>query len=74
VPDEDRAAIARALEGAAAPLTTAPSEQNALIENVPLISLEEMDRMWEGRVVRESAYHASLTSIRHQGDFLPGFG
>ena len=60
VPDEDRATIARALEGAAAPLTTALSEQNALIEDVPFVSLEEMDRMWEGRVVRESAYHATL--------------
>jgi hypothetical protein len=60
VPDEDRAAIARALEGPATPLTTEPFEQQALVENVPLVSLQEMDRVWEGRVVPESAYRASL--------------
>jgi hypothetical protein len=60
VPDEDRAAITQALEGPAAPFTLALPEQHALIENVPSVSLEEMDRMWDGRVVRGSAYHASI--------------
>lgn len=53
VPEEDRAAIARALDGSAQP---AP----APIENVPFVSLEEMDRMWEGRTVGAEAYRASI--------------
>ena len=53
VPEEDRAAIARALdESAPVPAVS--------VENVPFVSLEEMDRMWEGRTVRAEAYHASI--------------
>lgn len=53
VPEEDRAAIARALEGSA-PVPTVS------VESVPFVSLEEMDRMWEGRAVCEDAYRASI--------------
>jgi hypothetical protein len=54
VPEEDRATIARAL--AAEPLQASKTPA----ENVPFVSLEEMDRLWEGRAVSESAYRASI--------------
>jgi inositol phosphorylceramide mannosyltransferase catalytic subunit len=53
VPEEDRVAITRALAGSA-PVSAAS------VENVPLVSLEEMDRMWEGRTVGADAYRASI--------------
>ncbi len=54
VPEEDRAAIARALDGSSAPVSAES------VKNVPFVSLEEMDRMWEGRTVRADAYQASI--------------
>jgi hypothetical protein len=62
VPGEDRDSIARALDGpsaraldgSSAPLSTVS------VENVRFVSLEEMDRMWEGRTVRADAYQASI--------------
>src|SRR5450759_4894013 len=54
VPEEDRAAIARALDGSSPPTSTVS------VENVRFVSLEEMDRMWEGRTVRADAYQASI--------------
>ncbi len=54
VPEEDRGAIARALDGSSTPVSTAS------VENVPFVSLEEMDRMWESRTVRADAYRASI--------------
>jgi inositol phosphorylceramide mannosyltransferase catalytic subunit len=53
VPEEDRAAIARALDGSARPVPVS-------VENVPLVSLAEMDRLWEGRTVFADAYHARI--------------
>jgi hypothetical protein len=54
VPEEDRAAIARALAGTSAPV----SGSSARV--VRRVSLEEMDRVWEGRRVRGDAYRASI--------------
>lgn len=54
VPEEDRAAIACALGGSSAPMKAMS------VESVPAISLEEMDRMWEGRGVSAAAYRASI--------------
>lgn len=54
VPEEDRAAIAQALAGSSAPMLTVS------VENVPLVSLAEMDRRWEGRPVQAEAYRASI--------------
>jgi hypothetical protein len=54
VPEEDRAAIARALDESSRPSTQPP------IEDVELISLKEMDRHWEGRFVSEGTYRAKI--------------
>lgn len=54
VPEEDRAAIARALDESSAPTLTVS------VENVPFVSLTEMDRRWEGRPVQAEAYRASI--------------
>jgi hypothetical protein len=62
VPGEDRESIARALDGlsgraldgSSAPASKVPGK------NVPFVSLEEIDRMWEGRTVRPDAYRASI--------------
>jgi inositol phosphorylceramide mannosyltransferase catalytic subunit len=54
VPEEDRATIAQALDPS--PTSTEPAQ----IEHVPLVSLAEMDRLWEGRSVGEDAYHAHI--------------
>jgi hypothetical protein len=54
VPDEDREAIARALDKPSRPSPQTP------IEDVEFISLEEMDSYWEGRIVRKDAYRAKV--------------
>ena len=54
MPEEDRAAIARALSGSSAPAAAVS------VGDVPTVSLEEMDRMWEGRGVSANAYRASI--------------
>ncbi|HTA96332.1 MAG TPA: glycosyltransferase [Solirubrobacteraceae bacterium] len=54
VPEEDRAAIAQALDPSPAP--TEPT----LLEHVPFVSLAEMDRLWEGRKVSKDTYHARI--------------
>ncbi len=56
VSEEDRAGIVRALEPRPAALPTRPPD------DVPFVSLEEMDRRWEGRVVSSDAYRASIES------------
>jgi Glycosyltransferase sugar-binding region containing DXD motif len=55
VPEEDRATIALAL----APEPSAPASRT-LPEDVPFVSLAEMDRFWEGRAVSEGACRASI--------------
>lgn len=57
VPSEDRAAIAQALDGSSAPVSTASAE------NARFVSLEEMDRAWEGRAVSADAYRASIEPL-----------
>ena len=64
--EEDRPAIARALDGSLAPRLTVS------IKDVPLISLEEMDRMWEGRTVRADAYRASIELREPTLSLTPG--
>ena len=54
VPEEDRESIALALAGSSA---LAPPVS---VEKVPFVSLEEMDRMWEGRTVGPDAYRARI--------------
>jgi hypothetical protein len=65
VPEEDRATIARVL--AEQPLQMS----NAPVENVPFVSLEEMDRMWEGRAVGEGAYRASIEPRQPTSSMAP---
>jgi inositol phosphorylceramide mannosyltransferase catalytic subunit len=59
VPDEDRETIARAL--AMGP-TSAGSQSTPAIsaENVPFVSLEDMDRTWGGRELQADDYRASI--------------
>lgn len=54
VPEEDRTAIAMALDASSAPTPTAS------VGYVPFVSLAEMDPMWEGRTVHPDAYQASI--------------
>ena len=54
VPEEDREAIARALDRSSRPGPQAP------IEDVEIISLEQMDCYWEGRTISEGAYRAKV--------------
>lgn len=57
-PEEDRAAIARALDGSPTPAAGVP------VGDVPFVSLRKMDRMWEGRAVGADAYRASIEPYR----------
>lgn len=65
VPDEDRAAITLALKGSHMP------SPRTLVSNVPFISLKEMDSMWEGRAVCESAYRASIEPREPRSSLAP---
>jgi hypothetical protein len=65
VPDEDRAAIARALDESSAP----PLPMS--VENVPFVSLEEMDRMWGERPVQEGAYRARIEAVEPPFSLTP---
>jgi inositol phosphorylceramide mannosyltransferase catalytic subunit len=65
VPLEDRALIERALEGPKRGSSTAP------IGDVPVVSLEEMDRAWEQRTVPESAYRAKIEALEPKASFIP---
>jgi Glycosyltransferase sugar-binding region containing DXD motif len=53
VPEEDRAAIVRAIDGSGRPARSS-------VEGVPFVPLAEMDRFWEGRTVGADAYRASI--------------
>lgn len=65
VPEEDQASVALALEGSRVPPPRTP------VDDVPLVSLEEMDRMWEGRTVQAEAYHASIEPREPRSSFAP---
>ncbi|MGH2905086.1 MAG: glycosyltransferase [Solirubrobacteraceae bacterium] len=71
VADEDRAAIARALQKSSAPQTTALADPAELIKDVPFVSLKEMDRFWEGRVVDNSAHRASIEPFQATSSLTP---
>jgi hypothetical protein len=71
VPAEDRDIIARALRVPAMTPAMARSKPSARIEDVPFVSLAEMDRLWEERVVEESTYHASLEPRESVLSFAP---
>jgi hypothetical protein len=62
VAQEDRGAIARALEDRSKDPSARSNGQPVAgaANRRPLISLEEMDRMWEGRAVGPDAYRASI--------------
>jgi hypothetical protein len=63
VPEEDRVTIARALDGSPTAVTRTSSDRSAKVKNVPFVSVEEMDRFWEGRAVDEEAYNAILEPV-----------
>ncbi len=54
VPKEDRVGIAQALDPSSVPVQSAPTA------DIPLVSLAEMDRLWEGRRVGEDAYRTRI--------------
>jgi hypothetical protein len=54
VPEGDRASIARCL------MAKPPAGSDVAVDDVPFVSLWEMDRFWEGRSVADSAYHARI--------------
>ena len=62
VPSEDQESIMRALDGPSAQALDRPSApaSKASVESVPVVSVEEMDRRWEGRTVRPDAYKARI--------------
>ena len=69
VPAEDRPAITRALDGSSAPVSTVS------VENVPFVSLEETDRMWEGAPsARMLTKRASSRASRPSRWLLPSGG
>ena len=59
---EDRKSIVRALDPPSAPVRNRSSARTSQmsVESVPFVSLEEMDRVWEGRTVPTDAYRASI--------------
>jgi hypothetical protein len=65
VPLEDSALIERALDTSRGRPSIAP------IGDVPVVSLEEMDRAWEQRTVPESAYRAKIEAIESRASFIP---
>jgi Glycosyltransferase sugar-binding region containing DXD motif len=54
IPEEDRAAIASALTGSSKP------QRQGSVEHARFVSLEAMDRLWEGRPVDDDAYRATI--------------
>lgn len=71
LPEEDRTAIVRALEAPGTPPAMAISGRQAILQGVPSVSLEEMDRVWEGRTVGGDAYRASLEPLQSTLSFVP---
>ncbi len=67
LPESDRAAIERAL-GATGTIA-APVGREA-----PLVTADEMDAHWEGRVVPESAYRATIEPVGTPPALAPGEG
>jgi hypothetical protein len=65
VPNEDRESIAGALGESSMPQPAGP------IDNVRFVSLEEMDRRWEGRTVREDAYRARIEPFVSTSSLTP---
>ncbi len=54
VPEGDQALIARSL------IAKPPANLDGTVDDVPSVSLGEMDRFWEGRSVADSAYRARI--------------
>jgi Glycosyltransferase sugar-binding region containing DXD motif len=65
VPSEDRDSIARSLTESPVPEPETPSE------NVRFVSLEEMDRTWEGRTVDAAAYRARIEPFASTSSLMP---
>ncbi len=70
VPQEDRTAIALALQAPSIPAPARTRLEN-LVKNVPFVSLEEMDSLWEGRTVGEGAYRASIEPLEPRSSLTP---
>jgi hypothetical protein len=66
VPSEDRAWIARALQPPSALDVRTP------LAEVSTVSLEETDRYWEGRAVREGAHRARIEPLQAKYTLTPG--
>jgi Glycosyltransferase sugar-binding region containing DXD motif len=58
VPEQDRAALARAL--VADEIPDRSLDVSASLSSVPVVPLAETDRLWEGRTVKADAYHATI--------------
>ena len=65
VPHEDRASVARALGASSTHPPATPGE------DVRFVSLEEMDREWEGRTVLEDAYRAKIEPFVSASSLTP---
>ncbi len=65
IAEEDCASVAAALTGSI-PLAPKPPARP-----VPVVSIEEMDRMWEGRAVGDGAYKARLEPYEPALSFAP---
>jgi hypothetical protein len=66
VPDEDRTAIARMLAA------TSTTVRGPAVGGLPLISLQELDRFWEGRPVSQDAYRSRIEPCEQTVAFTPG--
>ncbi|MGO8906781.1 MAG: hypothetical protein ACLQMH_14350 [Solirubrobacteraceae bacterium] len=65
VDEEDRASIGQALAEQPLQMSKAPGER------VTFVSLQEMDRVWEGGAVSEGAYRASIEARQPTSSMAP---
>jgi hypothetical protein len=73
VPAEDREWIVRALQPPPLPTPGAdPATTQAARSEVPMVTLRETDRRWEGRLVDESAYRATIEPWYAPVSLTPG--
>jgi hypothetical protein len=71
VPEEDQAKIAQAMDEPSKSNTTANIEIASAIEDVPFVSLKDMDRLWEGRTIRPDAYRATIEPRERTSSMAP---
>ncbi len=71
VPEEDRAKIANEATDNQPDDGAADVEIASAIADVPFVSLKEMDRLWEGRTVRQDAYRATIEPRERTSSMTP---